>query len=304
MKRRDFIKYLGMSAGAMWFFPRSASAGLAGKFRRGKNVPRTALQQVQQMGLTGGLRLILDPGDSLSYGGSGQTWTDRSGAGSHFLLGATGSTEASDPTFNGVSGGRSSAESFAFDGSNYFTLATANPTWVENLHKDNAKYAFALWVNVASVGSSQILFSTTDGSTTGISFGLSVAGNFYQNIYNAGVISTIGGASLNVPAGTVAGNWCFFGCLVDEAVGAAGAYRLFCNASYRDGVFDLVDATYTSPATGFASNVLHLGSSGTGNTRISAGSRMGIVAAWEGAQTPSAQGLRAFYNATRWRYGV
>ena len=98
---------------------------------------------IRRCGLTTGLKLCLDKGDANSYA-SGQSWLDVSGNGYDFFLGATGGAEASDPTSNGTAGGRSPEEYWSFDGVQFFRLASANPTWVNNFHKDNAKFTLAV----------------------------------------------------------------------------------------------------------------------------------------------------------------
>ena len=72
----------------------------------------------------GNLVCHLDAGDADSYSGSGQIWSDLSVEGNDFYLGATSSSQASDPTFNGAAGGESSGEYFSLDGGDWFTVVS------------------------------------------------------------------------------------------------------------------------------------------------------------------------------------
>jgi hypothetical protein len=110
-------------------------AGLpVGFFKRSKSL----WQVIQECGLTSNCKLCLDAGDSSSYDGSSQTWYDLSGNGFDWYCGATSGAEASDPTFNGSAGGKSPSEYWSFDGGDWFVMAVAEPSWINNLHKDNA----------------------------------------------------------------------------------------------------------------------------------------------------------------------
>ena len=74
--------------------------------------------------VTDGLVLCLDAGDGKSYGGSGTTWTDRSGNGYNGTL-------TNGPTFDSSNGG-----SIDFDGSNDYTSLSVTKT---------ATCTFAVW---------------------------------------------------------------------------------------------------------------------------------------------------------------
>ena len=106
--------------------------------------PLSFYDVINALGLTGGLKLVLDAGDVSSYS-SGQSWLDLSGNGYDFYLGDTSSSESSDPTFNGTPGNLSTSEYFAFDGGDYFIYDSANETWMQNIHKDNAKFTICIW---------------------------------------------------------------------------------------------------------------------------------------------------------------
>jgi len=92
---------------------------------------------IRGLSLDTNLKLCLDAGEGDSYT-SGQSWLDLAGSGYDFFLGQDGSSDSTDPTFNGVANTMTSSEYWSFDGGDYFTYDTTNETWMENLHKAGA----------------------------------------------------------------------------------------------------------------------------------------------------------------------
>jgi hypothetical protein len=98
------------------------------------------LTYIQAKGLTSGLALCVDVGDSASLAsGAAQAVTDLSGAGNHLWRGATSSAEASDPTFSGVANAKTAAEKLTVNGSQYLTSQATGA--LANAHKDSAKWS-------------------------------------------------------------------------------------------------------------------------------------------------------------------
>jgi len=120
--------------------------------------------------------LQLDATVSASYAGSGQTWSnliaapaDGSAQTSYdFYIGADSSATSTDPTFNGTAG--SSSAYFSFDGGDYFKKASANTTFLNNLHKSSGGTDFwiACGLYFPSATSGNIFTTNASTTTTGI----------------------------------------------------------------------------------------------------------------------------------------
>jgi hypothetical protein len=113
--------------------------------------PEGFYEDIVDASLDTNLQFCLDAAAASSYT-SGQTWTDMTGQGNDFYRGATASATTDDPTHNGTPGALSSNEYFSFDGGDYFRLTQSNPSWVNDMHKNNAAWSWILWVYTANVG--------------------------------------------------------------------------------------------------------------------------------------------------------
>lgn len=254
---------------------------------------KTFLEAITSLSLTSNLTLCLDAGDSASFT-SGQSWLDRSGGGYDFFLGDNNSVTATDPTFTGTAGNRSSSEYFAFDGGDYFTYDTTNETWMQNIHKDNANFTIICWVYVTSTSNTQGFIGTRGAAgsgNTGFTFfadGLQL--NF--SVQNAGtsVILLASGTQL------VTNQWNFVAVSLNEATGANGAFI------QRNATQTSFTSTYSSPAAGNATNTLQIACRGAGNFPFLNNGRMGVCAAWTTALTTTQ--VNNIYDATRGKYGI
>jgi len=223
-----------------------------------KVVPVTLAQLFSDIGVTA--ELILDAGDASSYGGSGQTWSDVSGAGNHFYLGSGSGADGADPTFNGSSGDLGSY--WTFDGGDYFSLvAGSNPAAFETLHKNNAALDMgALFKMPASAVGSLGLFTTrSSANDVGAQFNSEYWGsdNYRHNFF---VKNGTGNAFAASPSsGEADDQWLYYGVHIDEATGAGGGFYVL-NTGYKQvGGSDTFDATYTSPSASSASGKAHIG---------------------------------------------
>ena len=106
--------------------------------------------------VTDGLVLALDAGDTLSYPGSGTTWTDISGNGNTATL-------INSPTYNTSNGG-----SIVFNGSNQY--ASKNPSTM----------------NLSSGVSMEMIFKSTDMNSRAQGFMSFSPGTAYINFYTPG----------------------------------------------------------------------------------------------------------------------
>jgi len=115
--------------------------------------------------VTDGLVLCLDAGDGKSYGGSGTTWTDRSGNGNHGTL-------TNGPTYSSNNGG-----SLVFDGSNDYVGYD-----VDDLFNDTQNFSIEYFIKI-------------NNTTSNLLYGHNVNGNrmysgTYQGYWDIGYGST------------------------------------------------------------------------------------------------------------------
>lgn len=266
----------------------------AGKLSYGQT---ELIHTIRRCGLTSGLKLCLDAGDANSYS-SGQSWLDTSGNGYDFFRGATSGAEGSDPTFNGTAGRRSSGEYWSFDGGDFFRYDTTNETWMNNLHKDNAKFTFFAVVQPGGTGAASTRLSSTGVYTvstccewvltSSASERQTLAiGNGASEVLNQTSVATIISGATHVVAVTL-----------DESVGADGG------AFFIDGTWETFTSTYASPSTGSSGNTMHIGCRADEIYGwLFAASRLSMFAAWEGVALSKEQ-LNALYMHTRGRFGV
>ncbi len=246
----------------------------------------SALQAIQALGLTTGLQLCLDAGDENSYT-SGQVWNDRSGNAYNFNRGSSSGAEGSDPTFNGTAGQLSGNEFWSFDGGDYFTLGQANPTSINNLHKNNAVFALAAWIRVSALDNS--LFGT--GPFPGILWLIRPAGVLRVNVQNGS------GTVVNMDSVAAVGTnaWTFIASVINEAAGTGLAQI--------NSTQEVKSVSYSSPSSSNAPDAVKIGAEADNDFPLPNGSRIAMFNAWEGT-IPTAANLLAFYNLTRGRFGV
>lgn len=252
------------------------------------------INTIKNLGLSSGLQLCLDAGDANSYS-SGQKWLDLSGNGYDFFRGSDGTSQSSDPTHNGTPGGQSVSEYWSFDGGDYFTLDETNPTWVNNLHKDNATWGFCFWMYVASSLPSLagLLFGNnrTNNSAVGVSAFLRSNGTLRIGSSSGGGTATV----FNSTATASTSAWVFFAAGIDEG---ANSGFLQINATQED-----ISAAYSSPSTSAATYTLTLGDDNGGNAGpLPSGYRMQSGAMWESAM-PSKSAMLSVYNVTKGKFG-
>jgi hypothetical protein len=156
--------------------------------------PKTLQEIINAMGATSSLNFCLDAGDTASYSGTGQTWTDTSGSGNSFFRGDTGSASATDPTFN-TSGSRLDGTTtyWSFDGGDYFQ-ASGSPTFAEPWHKAGATYSlmFLYYLPTPLAANTNGLFATRQGLSTNAGIGMYISNAsavvaFYRSISNSSV---------------------------------------------------------------------------------------------------------------------
>ena len=258
-------------------------------------IPKDLIGVIRKLGLTTNLKLVLDAGDASSYNAAVQTdkWLDRAGSGYDFFRGSGTGVDAADPTFNGTAGGLSSAEYWGFDGGDYFTYDTTNESWMENIHKDNAKFSIFSWFYIPSSGSAFNFCGTDNNGFNGFHLRAAATTFLVLRVSNAtGAALTLTGTNA-VPAT----RWNCAAVTLDEAVGASGA------AQFLNGATETFTSTYSTPSAAAASFTMNVAARGNAGVPPASGARLGGIAIWEGVALTAAQ-LTAIYTATRGRYGV
>ncbi len=259
----------------------------------------TLIEAITTAGLTANLQLALDAGDSNSYSGSGQKWLDTSGNGYDFFLGDDGDADTDDPTFNGSSGGLSDAEYWSSDGGDFFRYDSANETWMNNTHKNNA--AFTIFIAAYLTTGSTTFFGTNNGGS-----GVGLQWNQSGTDKNRLVVANGSGTSMDSGFAddiTPLNTWVMQAVVVDEAAGAGGGFL------WRDGAFnqisssDTFNATYTSPSAAAAQHTMAIAANGIGtNGFLQSGSRLAMFAAFDSALTKT--NLDDLFTLVRGRLGI
>ncbi len=244
---------------------------------------------ISRLGLSGGLKLCLDAGDVASYA-SGQSWLDTSGNGYDFFLGANGSAAADDPTFNGTPGALTPSEFWSFDGGDLFRYDTTNETWMNNIHKAGAKCTILAWYYPIT-GVNNIIAGTLGGTSGSGNIGFWF-GNGSDNFASFRVGNgSIGGASDLISSLVVSNaTWQFIAASIQSGVASGSTIQL--NGSSQTFTY-----TYTSPSAGNAIYSMEVGARGNGNSPFPNGSRLAMLAVWEGVALSQAQ-INAIYAAT------
>ena len=239
------------------------------------------------LSLTTNLELCLDAADSASYT-SGQKWLDRSGLGYDFFLGADGTATSTDPTFVGGVGAPSSY--WSFDGGDYFTYDSANETWMQNLHKNNAIFTIISFYYTDI----SMLMTVNSPATSGVALRanrLTIVGGGLD------VLAKTADTSPNLTA------WNMSGISLNEATGAGGGF-FYLNGAYNQvSGANTFTSTYTAPSTGPADGTAHINSYSDGSVPISAGSRLACIAIWEGTALTKAN-MDSIWTAMRGRFGI
>jgi hypothetical protein len=215
--------------------------------KAGASKEQNFFQDLVDDGLDTNCVLCLDAGSATSYDGSSQNFVDLTANGNDFYLGSSGTPTTDDPTFNGTSGNLSSSEYFQTDGGDVMDLQGANPTWVDNMHKNGATWTALFWVYIVNPpGSTNYSLWGTSGGTNGIRVVLNDADK-YQFLVDTGHLNT---SSPSVAAGYA--GWNLVGWSIDENGGAAASFF------YRNGVETTFNSAFSSPSAAAATAKLEL----------------------------------------------
>jgi hypothetical protein len=255
---------------------------------------------------TSGLLSRIDAGDAVCYS-TGQTVANlvaspadgNASAAYNWVLGLTTSAGSDDPTFNGSVGGMSAAQYFSADGGDLLTLASANTTWLDSLHKAGAAGTLAFWVYLTGT---TVLFGTADqNNRPGVFFRVTTGGSPELNfaVFNATGSATGANTSTTVPA---TGAWAFVAVSFAEGVSNGSFY--YVNGGFAQvGGSNTFTLSYTSPSSSAAFRKAALLDYGAGPVGPApSGTRLAQAMLWNRALTKAE--LDAAFAATRSRYGV
>ena len=267
----------------------------------GAGVP--LIEVLTALSLTTNLKVCLDAGDVVSYDGSAQDWTDRSGniGSDEFQLGATDQATTDDPLFNGTAGGLSVAEYFSYDGGDHFLYPSTIETWADALHKDSAIFSvFAVVYRVAASSSVHTLFATKDGSAGERGFLIEISTTDKLSIFGADGSAT----DINVASDTAIDldAWNAIGWSITEGGGDASFF--WDNGAYNQvSSSDTFDAAYTTPSASSAAGAGVIGARDGPTAQAESGERIACLAIWQGTALTKAN-LDAIYAQIRGRFGI
>lgn len=257
----------------------------------------TLLSSLTTASLLTSLDLCLDAGDTNSYGGTGQTFTDVSGDNNDFALGATSGSSTDDPTFNGTAGDLTSSEYFSFDGGDFFEgTVTPPPSPLHQLHFSDAEWSMIMAVFIPTGGTDDdsVFWIGDTGSRRGVVVNVLTAETLQvQRLWNSGPVQTYHTSTATLTANA----WNVIGVALHEGGGTNTS------AIYINGTTETFTAT-NSGGDGTASDNWTIFSRDTGATRnMASGSRFGAMALW-GGRTLSTTQLGTASADLETRFGV
>jgi hypothetical protein len=252
----------------------------------------TMREVIHALGLTSGLKLILDAGDNASVASASQTkWLDVSGNGYDFNRGASSSSSSDDPTFTGTVGGRSSSDYYSFDGGDFFAYDSANEAWMDNPGQNSALFTMAGWAYLTADQKGLAGNITQDTTRSCWNLAVTSASKLYFSVFNTSLTAVALTSSASFPLSA----WTFFAVSINESAGT-GFMQV-------NGTQEAKTTTYTSPLSPGSDVVMQVGGNGFSGQELAAGSRFGAFMAWDGINLSTSQAASLF-QATRGKYGI
>lgn len=249
--------------------------------------PQFLYDQIVAAGLTSGLQLCLDAGDSRCYDGSSQTWSDCSGNSNDFERGLSSSSEAIDPSWSGAIGSWSDSTYFAFDGTQYFT-PTAFHTFAQPFHKNNGAFSILAIFYSPTFTGTQRIFATSNEAAADAGISLRVASG--APVLMRSITTTT--RELKSPAtGVVTANsWNFLACAYNEATPSL---------SWQTNGTAESDTPTASTDTDAHPDPMTIGNRPDLSVPIASGHRLAALAVWNTAL--SGANLTSLYTAAKIR---
>jgi hypothetical protein len=264
---------------------------------------------ITEASATTNLKLVLDSGDSSSYGGSGTTWSDVSGNSTDFDFG-DGSDTDTYPTFNGTSGDLTNYMSFDNDPAEWFrvnsTSTAAGPAWANTLHKNGAIFTCCTWLYIPTpTGTGEGALTCWSTASAGWVLGFLYRQQEAKQSFLCGISPTTGPLAINKTSDSAFSYdaWHFVGLSVDEPTGSGGGFFYLDGDYDQVGSSDTFDATYSNPTTDDAYNRLSIaiGSASTDQGVPDIGTRIACCAFWQGTAYAKAT-FDTIYDTTKGRF--
>lgn len=281
---------------------------LSGNFTMSLPIPITLIEAIQFQGLTSGLQVVLDAGDITSF--SSEFWLDTSGNTHDFFKGFSGISSSGDPSFHGTPGGPdgepSREEYWLSSGSDFFKLAQSNPAWIDNMHKDGARWsAFAAVLDQdPNIAEKFALFGTHGGAGKGISWLINHDTDHTHQVEirdgsgDPAEMSQTSTAVINI---ATAGNdlWNILGVSVDENGGATAS------VFHTNGVNETFNAAASNTSGLVATHTMNIGGIGDdpGPIGMPNNGRLACFAIWEGV-TLTGDDFLSLFNLMSSRFGL
>jgi hypothetical protein len=223
--------------------------------------------------VTDGLALCLDAGNSLSYPGSGTTWSDLSGNGNSGTL-------INGPTFNSANGG-----SIVFDGTNDYVSAPKQTAFV-----DVSQFTLMSWMKRRTASSKVVMHQ---GATlfVDVSMELWSDNNAYFEVGN--------GSNQYAFANNTSTAWQYLAMVFDGGqTGNLNRLKCYINGSLLEVSYDgVIPSTTGNPDSIFAIG----NTEGSGFSNFSDGNIAQVLIY---SQALSPQEILQNYNATKGRFGL
>jgi hypothetical protein len=263
-------------------------------------VPKSFKDVIDHIGAQASLHWVIDAGDARSIASaSDQTLGVLPAGGATLVRGNDATVDATrDPVHVGVIGRQSLSEYFEMDSKNGVAsrrFSATTGTWWEALHKDNATFTFAGWVQFdGPMTGGQALFSDSPqvlATSIGTWVGFTTAGGVLAfETYNASGSASKTAVSTMVPSTDVP---FFFAVSYNETAGT-GFFQI-------NGTQETISGGYTSPSASASTLGVPLLYAG-GKTAANETNRLFNEAFWTRSIT-QAEGL-ALFASTRAKFGI
>lgn len=256
-------------------------------------------QDIVDAGLSTDLRLVFDIGSS-SQDHSSQTLTNLVSGGVDTWRGGDSGSSTDDPTFNGASGGLSSSDYLSFDGGDFCKMKS-QPSYIDDMHQDNAIYSLLIWLYLIAGATNQVLFETTTNLEvgTGITLFIQTAEHVQFGVANASTAVLTVEADENAISENA---WHLIGMSLNEATGSGGGFFYLDGAFHQVSSADTFTSTYSSPSTGVATQPMLFG--GNVNKFLNNNSRIAGVMLWSGGTAMTKANFDTIWTAQKGRFGL
>ena len=243
--------------------------------------------------------LVLDALDPRSFLPGDPRWKDLSGevrpdatnqSPAGFFLGTADTPQTTDPTWN-------PRGYWEFDGTQFFTYAASNTTWMNNMHKNDTSFSY---IDAAKVTTANFThMSTRTGSAT---IGMTCGPNVYESDNGSGADGhEISETPTNAFAAQIQrpNKWSIGGFSMTEVSQTTSFFWL--NGKQDPAGLENW-ASASTPSASNATFTMHLCSDGGAGSPAPIGIQLGFVAVWDTQLTKTQ--IDKVWQATRGRYEI